>query len=335
MQRATGLGLSLFVSIAMLAITMPAGPALAQEDIAGATDHPLVGRYQGSVITFHETKAYEELTLPDATPPRNYREAPDSFQTELAGKLTSIRYEGPADRSILEVMRNYEKALKDDGFEILFSCRGKKECAPNTSSVAPLWDAARGGIGMPSTWDSTLYTLARKDDPAGQVTVGLLGVETRASNTRSLTPHVAMTIVEGEPMQTDQIVLVEASAMESAIAKDGKIAVYGINFDFDKADITPDSKPQIDELGKLLTDNPELAVLIVGHTDGEGGFDYNLSLSQRRAQAVVDALARDYGIAATRLQPAGAGPVSPVASNRTEDGRAKNRRVEIVERYKG
>ena len=72
-------------------------------------------------------------------------------------------------------------------------------------------------------------------------------------------------------------------------------------------------------------------MLIVGHTDGQGGFDYNLSLSQRRAQAVADALASGFGIAAVRITPAGAGMVAPVATNRTEDGRAKNRRVEIVE----
>lgn len=80
-----------------------------------------------------------------------------------------------------------------------------------------------------------------------------------------------------------------------------------------------------------------------GHASGTQKFnglepshtDYNLSLSQKRAQAVADALVRDYGIDAARLTPAGAGMVSPVASNRTEEGRAKNRRVEIVERYLG
>ncbi|MCB1508545.1 MAG: OmpA family protein, partial [Hyphomicrobiaceae bacterium] len=75
-----------------------------------------------------------------------------------------------------------------------------------------------------------------------------------------------------------------------------------------------------------------LNVLIVGHTDGRGAFDYNLSLSQRRAQSVVDAVVRGFGIPASRMTPAGAGMVAPVASNRTEEGRARNRRVEIVER---
>ena len=116
-----------------------------------------------------------------------------------------------------------------------------------------------------------------------------------------------------------------------ALVRDGKIAIYGIHFDFDSADIQPQSADQIEQLASLLQGNAALRVLIVGHTDGEGSFDYNLLLSQRRAQSVVDTLANGHGIERGRLQPAGAGMVSPVASNRTEDGRARNRRVEIVE----
>jgi outer membrane protein OmpA-like peptidoglycan-associated protein len=123
--------------------------------------------------------------------------------------------------------------------------------------------------------------------------------------------------------------------MEQALERDGRIAIYGIYFDFDEAELKPESQPQIDQLGTLLKDNPKLQVLIVGHTDGKGAFDYNLALSQRRAQAVAEALAAKYGIESARLTPAGAGMVAPVASNRTEEGRAKNRRVEIVERYTG
>ena len=92
-----------------------------------------------------------------------------------------------------------------------------------------------------------------------------------------------------------------------------------------------ESQPQIDQLATLLKDNPVLSVLVVGHTDEQGGFDYNLTLSQRRAQAVTDALVANHGISTSRVMPAGAGMVAPVATNRTEEGRSKNRRVEIVE----
>ena len=89
-------------------------------------------------------------------------------------------------------------------------------------------------------------------------------------------------------------------------------------------------EPALAEIGKLLKAQPDLKVYIVGHTDNVGAFDYNMSLSQRRAKSVVDQLIQSYGISADRLKPAGAGMIAPVASNDDEAGRGKNRRVEIV-----
>lgn len=308
--------------------------AIAQSaDAAGSSDHAMVGRYEGASIGFYETKAYEEIRLPFKALERGQKNDVAAWQSNRSGKLTSIRYDGPADRSILEVMRNYEAALKSKGFEISFFCGGAGECAPGGASS--FWNEGRAGIGMPTTWDTTTYMLAEMNRPEGLITVAMLGVETKATGSRPLTPHVAVTIVEGKPMETDKITLVEASEIERTLARDGKIAIYGIYFDFDKADLKPESQPQIDQLAALLKDNPGLEVLIVGHTDGKGAFDYNLSLSQRRAQAVVDALASGSSIKVNRLTPAGAGMASPVATNRTEDGRSRNRRVEIVERFTG
>lgn len=122
-----------------------------------------------------------------------------------------------------------------------------------------------------------------------------------------------------------------APSRPSSRRANDRIAIYGIYFDFDKAELKAESQPQIDQLATLLKDNPGLSVLVVGHTDGQGGFDYNLKLSQLRAQTVTDALIANHGIAASRVTPAGAGMVAPVATNRTEEGRSKNRRVEIVE----
>lgn len=106
--------------------------------------------------------------------------------------------------------------------------------------------------------------------------------------------------------------------------------LYGIYFDTGKAEIKPESEPAFGEITKLLQADPKLKLYVVGHTDNVGVFDYNLKLSKDRADAVVKALTGKYEIAAARLQPFGAGPVAPVESNTTEDGRAKNRRVELV-----
>lgn len=111
----------------------------------------------------------------------------------------------------------------------------------------------------------------------------------------------------------------------------GHVAVYGIHFDTGLAVLKPESAAALAEISKLLQADPQLKVHVVGHTDNVGGMEKNMKLSQDRAEAVVAALTRDYGVAAARLRPSGVGPLVPVATNRDEAGRAKNRRVELVE----
>ncbi len=314
-------GLAAFIAMA--------GAAQAQ-DVAGSSDHPLVGRFQGSVLTFYETRSYEERRLPSAPIQRGEHTQPDLWQTPVEGKLTSIRYEGPGDRSALEVVRNFQRHLEGQGFEIVFDCRGQEGCAPG-GALPTFWEAARGPVQIPQAWDSSVYVFAKRQAEGQLVFASIYGVEQTARGSTPLTPFVAVNVLESQAMETGLVTFVEASEMEEALATDGRIAIYRIEFDFDSADIRPQSAEQIAELGSMLTGSPELKVLIVGHTDGQGAFDYNLLLSQRRAQAVVDALATTHGVARERLTPAGAGMVSPVATNRTDDGRARNRRVEIVE----
>jgi len=120
--------------------------------------------------------------------------------------------------------------------------------------------------------------------------------------------------------------------MASDITAAGHVAVYGIYFDTDKAEIKPESAAALTEIAKLLNANAALTVLIVGHTDSAGTLEHNMQLSQARAASVVTALVAKHGIAASRLKAMGVGPAAPLASNRTEEGRAKNRRVDLVER---
>ena len=136
-------------------------------------------------------------------------------------------------------------------------------------------------------------------------------------------------IVESKPME--QEVTVDATALQRALSATGKVAVYGIFFDTNKAVIKPASNPTLDEIAKLLRQSPALEIYVVGHTDGTGALEANLTLSSARAASVAQALVTR-GIAAGRLKTAGVGPYCPEATNQTEDGRAKNRRVELVQR---
>lgn len=127
-----------------------------------------------------------------------------------------------------------------------------------------------------------------------------------------------------------QDVTADASALANSINSTGHASVYGILFDTGKADIKPESAASLEQVGKLLKQDPRLKLYVVGHTDNVGALPANMDLSQRRAAAVVKALTGQYGVPAARLQPFGDGPYAPVASNDTEDGRALNRRVELV-----
>jgi len=128
------------------------------------------------------------------------------------------------------------------------------------------------------------------------------------------------------------MVVLDAGTMERNLSLDGRVALYGLLFDTDSDVMREESRPQLDEIAALLTEYPELEVLVVGHTGSQGSLDYNAALSLRRAMGVVTTLTRDYGIEAARLTPLGVGMAAPVASNRTEAERAKNRRVELVDR---
>ncbi len=126
--------------------------------------------------------------------------------------------------------------------------------------------------------------------------------------------------------------MVDAAAMAVSIGETGSVRLDNVYFEFAAATLTAESDAAIAEMARLLGDNPELEIYVVGHTDSVGAYETNLDLSRRRAEAVVQALVSRHGIEATRLVPAGVGPLAPVASNATEAGRAENRRVELVAR---
>jgi OOP family OmpA-OmpF porin len=138
-----------------------------------------------------------------------------------------------------------------------------------------------------------------------------------------------LTIVEREQMK--QKVTVHPDALFGDIATTGHAVVYGIYFDHDSANIKPESQPSLKAIADMLKTNNSLKLYVVGHTDMTGGFDYNVGLSLKRAQAVAKALVNEYGIAAGRLAGKGAGPLCPVGSNKNESGRKLNRRVELLE----
>lgn len=138
-----------------------------------------------------------------------------------------------------------------------------------------------------------------------------------------------LTIVERTIME--QEVVADPEAMAGNIRTTGHATVYGIYFDLDSYTVKPESEPTLEAIADMLIADSSLKVYVVGHTDMTGNLEYNLDLSARRAEAVVNELVNNYGIEADRLMAKGVGPLSPVSTNTTEEGRKLNRRVELVE----
>ena len=213
----------------------------------------------------------------------------------IEGERYFIRYkvkEGGQTTSPLQEIHNYENAAKAAGGQVV-------------------WELMNGTNGGEAT--------LRLHKGTSEVWIYV----------NAYTSQYELNIVEKQAMA--QEVTVDAAAMASSIADSGSVAIYGIYFDTAKSDLKPESEPAVDEIAKLLTTNPTLKVYIVGHTDMVGDAAGNVKLSQARAQSVINALVTKHGIAAARLIAFGNGPYAPVASNKTDDGKAKNRRVELVE----
>jgi outer membrane protein OmpA-like peptidoglycan-associated protein len=138
-------------------------------------------------------------------------------------------------------------------------------------------------------------------------------------------------VIEPVKLETGKVT-VDTRAIQDGLQRDGKIALYGVSFDSNKAVIREQSAEQLEQMAQALKARPQQKVFIVGHTDDQGEFEANMVLSQKRAQAVAEALASKYGIAAARMTARGVANLAPVASNASDEGRARNRRVELVAR---
>jgi OmpA-OmpF porin, OOP family len=306
---------------------------------APAADHPLVGRYEGSELVGYFNKDYDEADVIEG-PIFGTDHSPDNGWRKLEGHIQLYYYKLPSGRSSLEVLRNYQASLKSKGFTELFTCSTSDgSCYMERPGHMP----ASGPYDFGNALDASpelphyngdyirnyfqttgRYLLARLARPQGDVYASIALAE---GNRESL---AIVRVIETKSMDSGKIAFVGADEMLRTIGETGHIALYGIQFDFDKATVKPESKPTLDEIAKLLKKDATLRIAVVGHTDAQGTAAYNMDLSRRRATAVAAALSSDYGIDAARLNPRGAGATQPLASNDNEDGRAKNRRVELV-----
>jgi outer membrane protein OmpA-like peptidoglycan-associated protein len=293
------------IGVAML-VLVTAAPAAAQ-DAEGCKDHPLFSRFPNMNLGACQRSQFDLRGFPvgpapkDLTPTKTVDvEGPEQW---FDYSITS----GATPPSGLQIMRNFENATKKAGGTIEGQypgwCKGyyEQEHMPSMGngcfSFGLTMKFVRGGK---ETW---AFLQASDDQGTYQLTVS-----------------------EREEMKQD----ISVNELSEKLAKDGFIALY-INFETGKSTINTDSAKTLDAAAGALKAAADLRVEVGGHTDNVGTAEANLKLSQDRAQAVMAALV-ERGIAAARLTAKGYGQTAAVADNRTEEGRAKNRRVELVKK---
>ncbi|HOW32372.1 MAG TPA: OmpA family protein [Bacteroidales bacterium] len=260
----------------------------AQEDAGGCKDHPILTRLENFYISGCEEN-YNELQL---------RTSSSTTETK-EGTLFYIYYRynfdaGIKAKSALQIIRNYEVAITNNGGKLVY----------------------KNSNGMEAAVEATYHLSTKEKEYWVQLT--------NFAGTDNAVEAFTLNVLEMEAMKQE----VDANEMFEAINKNGFIALY-INFETGKSEIKPESVPTIDQIVDMLKQNPGLKISIEGHTDNVGNAQSNQSLSESRAKSVMNALTSK-GISVSRLTSKGWGATKPVADNGTEDGKAKNRRVEIV-----
>ncbi|QJE02821.1 OmpA family protein [Massilia forsythiae] len=302
-------------------------------DRPGGSDHALVSRYQGSILY-----GFGGQNVGSASVVIN--EKSRAVLKSFEGKVSDRWYLAPKGITPLEVYRNYRKALEAAGFETLYACESA-QC--ESAGVQPMivelprraaWktaDSITRNIFNSGNQPGFHYYSGKRNGANGPtfVTVALVG----GLPEKPIEGRVRQFIEILEPATIDLgKVTVDANAIRNSLQREGKIALYGITFDTNKAEVRENSSDQLAEMASVLKAAPAMKVFIVGHTDNQGEFAANSILSQKRADAVVAVLSTKYGIALPRMVARGIANLAPVATNDSEEGRARNRRVEMVVR---
>ena len=290
------------VALCLLAVA----PVSAQEDEAGCKDYPLFTRFPNMHIVGCESRQFDLRAFPVGPADADGQ----TKAVEVEGPVQWIKYElneGATPPSGLQIMRNFENAAKKAGGSIEGQYPGW--CKAN-------YDPER----MPDMGNGCVsFGLTMKFVRSGKEVWAFLQADQDGGS-------YLMTVSEREAMKQD----ISVTELVDKLAKDGFVTLY-VNFDTGKATINPDSAETLDAAAAALKAAGDIRIEVAGHTDNVGAPEANLKLSQDRAQAVMAALV-GRGVKAAGLTAKGYGQTTPVADNRTEDGRAKNRRVELVKK---
>jgi OmpA-OmpF porin, OOP family len=243
----------------------------------------------------------------------------------------------PKGVSAYEVIKNYEKAILSKGGTVFHISRNAnsytdKETGKKIAFMKDYFSKGRvedRGLSNMKLWayanlpiEAETYVAGKVSTPQNDVFISV------SAAVFSNTTYYSLVTVIAEAMDLDNVTM---SLMNEKIGQTGRVAIYDIFFDTGTAEIKKESSAALQVISDYLKKNPDKLFLMVGHTDNTGNFSANMKLSMDRANAVTQRLVTNYGIRADQVKPVGVGPACPQMSNSTDKGRAKNRRVELVE----
>lgn len=321
-----------------------AEPALAgdpTQDAAGSKDLPGIARFPDTFILGYRQRDQDRAELPAGPWNAAPGKAGWSRSIALEGRRTRILYLAPPKAGAAEIARHYGETLESLGYQTLFHCAGVKECGTdaaafyaNKTDGEPLTDShLLQSVYSPGSVKDPQIQVGRLRTPEGESHLFVFTAfqdnyaDSEAGNRVAIFVEEVLSRPKEEPLTK-----VDAARIAQQIADSGHAVLDGIRFQPGEASPRPESKPQIEELARMLGEQPDLSVCIVGHTDNRAGLEPGMDLSRRRADAVVQSLIRDYGVLGERLTAMGVGSLAPVASNATDEGRARNDRIELVPR---
>jgi len=302
-------------------------------DIPGSKDPAGIKRYVGSEIIGYRAPKFDEFLLPLGPPIGSTSGYEKSIKTE--GLVSRYTYLAPAGRSPAELFRNYKLEFQRLGLATLYEkAAGEKGWFGPTLEQISDEDQLGQILAYNENQERVLVGKSKDAKPTYYylfVTAYADGViPERLQNAVTKDRALAELVIITPQQMEENMTFVSAEEMSKSLADSGKVVLYGIYFDTNQDKLRSDSQPMLQEIAKLLSSNPQLNIRVVGHTDNQGKPDYNLDLSRRRAATVVRELGAKYSVAPNRLDSFGCGLYAPVASNDSEEGRTKNRRVELV-----
>jgi len=287
-------------------------------------DHYILGQYKGSDILKTEMSNFNKFTLPLGKTEK------DKFKIEkiVEGKIFRRMYKPEKGKSVYEIYKNYLNVLEEKGAKILFNANSLDKIGDNLGKIYYKTNPMQNELSLPYDYSILKHSakaiiVAKIESPENDFYVNII-----IGNGYEPYTIYQLDIIEVKSMDKNMIT---AMSIKKDIEKNGFVSVYGILFDTGNAFIKKESEATLKEIASFLIKNPSIKVYIVGHTDNVGDFIANQELSENRAKAVLDKLIIDYKVNKDQLKAYGVGSLSPVKSNKSEKGKAKNRRVEIVE----